>query len=74
MAPTEALEVAQKTSPVRLSAEAIRLAKIASGYTGESMADYVSRTIEERAAEDIERLHAEMKAAAKKEPKPKTKP
>jgi len=63
-APTETLaradDVAQKTTPVRLSAEAIRWAKIASGYTGESMAEYVSRIVEERAREDADRLHAEV--------------
>ena len=52
-------DVAQKTTPVRLSGEAIRWARIASGYTGESMAEYVSRIVEERAKEDARRLHAE---------------
>ena len=53
-------DVAQKTTPVRLSVEAIRWARIASGYTGESMAEYVSRIVEERAKGDAKRLHAEM--------------
>jgi hypothetical protein len=53
-------DVAQKTTPVRLSAEAIRWARIASGYTGESMAEYVSRIVEERAKEDAAKLHAEV--------------
>jgi hypothetical protein len=53
-------DVAQKTTPVRLSVEAIRWARIASGYTGESMAEYVSRIVEERAKEDAKRLHAEV--------------
>jgi hypothetical protein len=53
-------DVAQKTTPVRLSGEAIRWARIASGYTGESMAEYVSRIVEERAREDAKRLHAEV--------------
>jgi hypothetical protein len=53
-------DVAQKTTPVRLSGEAIRWARIASGYTGESMAEYVSRIVEERAKEDAKRLHAEV--------------
>ena len=37
----------RKTTPVRLTEEAIRWARIASGYTGESMTEYVSRVIEE---------------------------
>ena len=48
-----------KTRPVRLSEEAIRWAHIASGYTGESMADYASRIIVERGKLDADRLHAE---------------
>jgi hypothetical protein len=50
---------AQKTTPVRLSDDAIRWARIASGYTGESMAEYVSRIVAEHAKADAERLHAE---------------
>ncbi len=50
---------AQKTTPVRLTDEAIKWARIASGYTGESMAEYVSRIVLERGKEDAERLHAE---------------
>jgi hypothetical protein len=50
---------AQKTTPVRLTDKAIEAAKIASGYTGESMSEYVSRIVAERADEDAERLHAE---------------
>jgi hypothetical protein len=49
-----------KTIPVRLTDEAIKWARIASGYTGESMADYVSRIVVERGQEDAERLHAEL--------------
>lgn len=48
-----------KSVPVRLTEEAMELAKIAAGYTGESMAEYVSRIVAERAAQDAERLHAE---------------
>ncbi len=50
-----------KTRPVRLTEEAIRWAHIASGYTGESMSDYVSRMIEEHARQDADRLHAAIK-------------
>lgn len=57
-----------KTTPVRLTAEAIRWAKIASGYTGESMADYISRVVEERGQADADRLHAE--AMRKRPPGP----
>jgi hypothetical protein len=54
----------QKTTPVRLTDEAIKWARIASGYTGESMTEYVSRTIAERGKADAERLHAEATAAS----------
>jgi hypothetical protein len=50
---------AQKTTPVRLSDEAIKWARIASGYTGESMTEYVSRIVAERGRADTERLHSE---------------
>ena len=65
-------EMARKTTPVRISAEAIRWARIASGYTGESMADYVSRIVEERSKEDAARLHTE--ATSGDEPTPKRVP
>ena len=55
---------AQKTSPVRLTEEAIRWARIASGYTGESMAEYVSRIVTERGRQDVERLHANIATEA----------
>jgi hypothetical protein len=55
----EMAKKAQKTTPVRLTDEAIEAARIASGYTGESMSEYVSRVLTERANEDAERLHAE---------------
>jgi hypothetical protein len=61
---------AEKTIPVRLTEEAIKWARIASGYTGESMADYVSRTIVERGKEDSDRMHADLHKPA---PKPKGK-
>jgi hypothetical protein len=64
---------AQKTTPVRLTEEAIRWARIASGYTGESMAEYVSRVVAERGREDAERLHAEVTGGAAKNPKSKSK-
>jgi hypothetical protein len=54
-----------KTTPVRLSDEAIRWARIASGYTGESMAEYVSRLVAEHAKADANRLHAEAASEAK---------
>jgi hypothetical protein len=50
---------AQKTTPVRLTDEAVKWARIASGYTGESMAEYASRVVAERGKEDAGRLHAE---------------
>jgi hypothetical protein len=64
---------AQKTTPVRLSDEAIKWARIASGYTGEAMSEYVSRVVVERGREDADRLHAKIKgeksSKSKGEPK-----
>jgi hypothetical protein len=52
-----------KNTPVRLTDDAIEWAKIASGYTGETVPDYVSRVISERGRLDAEKLHAaKMKA------------
>jgi hypothetical protein len=61
--------MAQKSTPVRVSDEAIRWARIASGYTGESVAEYVSRVIEKCGREDVDRCHKELSEA-----KPKGKP
>lgn len=61
---------AHRTMPVRISDEAIKWARIASGYTGESMAEYVSRIVVERGQGDAERLHAELHKS-KGDPKPK---
>lgn len=55
-----------KTAPVRLTEEAVRWARIASGYTGESVAEYVSRVVAERGEQDANKLHAE---AARSKPK-----
>jgi hypothetical protein len=60
----------QKNTPVRISDEAIKWARIASGYTGESMAEYVSRIVAEVGRNDAERLHAEATTASK-QPKAK---
>jgi hypothetical protein len=58
---------AQKSSPVRLTEEAIGWARIASGYTGESMTEYVSRIVTEHGKQDAERLHTEkMNSTAKR--------
>ena len=57
--------MAQKTTPVRLSDDAIKWARIASGYTGESMAEYVSRIVAERGKQDADRLHTETSAPSK---------
>lgn len=56
----EILDVAKKkapkTVPVRLTEEAVRWAKRASGLTEESVAEYVSRIVCERSQEDFDRL------------------
>ncbi len=56
-----------KTSPIRLTDEALKWARIASGYTGEAMSEYVSRIVVERGMQDADRLHAEVTG----EPKPR---
>lgn len=58
--------MAKRTTPVRVSDESLKLARIASSYTGESVVDYISRVIAEAADADIEKGHAALKA-----PKPK---
>lgn len=58
----------QKTSPVRLTEEAMRWARIASGYTGESMVEYVSRIVAERGKADVNQLHAETVTSGGKVP------
>jgi hypothetical protein len=58
--PAGTATMAEKTRPVRLTDEAINLARIAASYTRESMSEYVCRIIIERAQADIERLHAEL--------------
>jgi hypothetical protein len=51
---------AQKSTPVRLTEEAVKWARIASGYTGESVVEYVSRIVAERGKQDADRLHSEL--------------
>ena len=60
--------MAKKTTPVRVADDALKLARIASSYTGESVVDYISRVITEHSQSDIERLHDAMM-----KPKPKGK-
>ena len=64
----------QKTTPVRLTDEAIKWSRIASGYTSESMAEYVSRIVVERGKQDAERLHVEATATEKTTVDPEAKP
>jgi hypothetical protein len=52
-----AVLVAKATNNVRLTAEADRMAEIASGYAGESKSQYVSRVVIEAARRDIARGH-----------------
>lgn len=68
LAPADSM---RKTTAVRLSEEAIRWARIASGYTGEAMVEYVSRIVVERGKADAERLHAEVTARERGKPGPK---
>lgn len=56
---------APKTTPVRVTDDAVKWARIASGYTGESMAEYVSRVVEEAGRRDADRLHSEVSASKK---------
>lgn len=56
--------VAKKKAPknalIRMTEDAMKWAKIASGYTGESVPDYVSRVISEMGRKDAERLHSKL--------------
>lgn len=67
---------APKTAPVRLTEDAVRWARIASGYTGESMSEYVSRIVAEIGQRDADRLHDEAKSEARPTagPEPRRKP
>lgn len=69
MLEAEPMAKTQKTTPVRITDGAIKWARIASGYTGETMSDYVSRVVEERGREDADKLHAQ--ASTDKPAKPK---
>ncbi len=61
-----------KTTPVRLTDEAIKWARIASGFTGESMADYLSRIAVERGKADTDKFYSEVtKEKPEKPAKPK---
>lgn len=62
----EMAKKAQKTTPVRLTEDAIKWARIASGYTGESVAEYASRVLAERGKEDADKLHTKLKGAEAK--------
>jgi hypothetical protein len=53
----------QKTTPVRLTEDAIKWARIASGYTGESVSEYLSRIAVEKGQDDAERLNSQVKAS-----------
>jgi hypothetical protein len=59
----EAAEVMDnELKPVRITEEALDLARIASSYTGETMSDYVSRIVAERSREDIDKGHEALKS------------
>lgn len=75
MAPVVEREMAKerKNTPVRIGSEAIRWARIASGYTGESMAEYITRTVEEQARKDVDRLHDKTMGEERTEGKTTTK-
>jgi hypothetical protein len=47
-------------NPIRLKNDAIRWARIACAYTGESITEYMSRVVIEQARKDIETGHARM--------------
>jgi hypothetical protein len=56
--------MAKKTQPLRIEEEALRLVRIAAGYTGENPGEYASRVLAERAREDIERGHKALQGGA----------
>lgn len=60
----------ERSTPVRLTDDAIKWARIASGYTGESMAQYVSRITVERGKQDADRLHADLSRGLPSDPAP----
>jgi hypothetical protein len=60
VAPEQTMAKERKNMPVRLDDEAIRWAKIAASYKGQSLAEYASAALIEIAKRDVERSHAEM--------------
>lgn len=46
-----------KTHNIKITTQAHEASRIASGYTGESLVDYVSRILEREANIDIEKYH-----------------
>jgi uncharacterized protein (DUF1778 family) len=66
----DVLIMPEKTRPVRLTQDAMDLARIAASYRRETMSDYVCRVVIEAARRDIEQGHANLTQA---KPKPKGK-
>lgn len=62
-----------KTVSVRLTEDAVKWAKIATGYTGEAMAEYVSRVVTEAAVSDADRLRSQVTRPGTVSPKTSTK-
>jgi hypothetical protein len=56
------------TTAMRLGEEAVRLSRIAAGFTKESMAEYITRITIERARSDIDSMYRDLKE--EKPPKP----
>jgi hypothetical protein len=64
----------KKDRPVRITEEAMRWAKIAAAFTGETLADYCSRVIGEQAQRDARRLSDEALGPTPAEPSDETPP
>jgi uncharacterized protein (DUF1778 family) len=60
-----------KPHNLKMTAKAYKAARIAAGYTGESIVSFVSRIVEERATEIIEEQHRLLLGEGKKTPSKK---
>lgn len=59
-----------KSQSVKVGVDSLHLARIASGYTGETLMEYVTRVVADAARRDIEDQHAKYRAAQPDQPAP----
>jgi hypothetical protein len=65
--------MAKKSQPLRIEEEALKLVRIAAGFTGEQPTEYASRVLAQQAQIDIEKGYKELHQQGQT-PKPKGRP